>query len=717
MRNKKGLYIQLYNIHGLIRGNNLELGVDADTGGQTKYVLELAESLSKNPDVDKVEILTRLIKDKSLSDDYSVKNEVVNEKLSIVRIRCGGQKYIRKELLWEHLEEFVDKSIKYLKSGKRLPDVVHSHYADAGYVCTQLTRLLGVPMIHTGHSHGRLKRENLITDGMSVEDIEKRYKISTRIDAEEMALSYADRIIASTNHEKDHQYAFYKNVDYKKFVILPPGVDLEKFYPYIQSREWTGENSQLRSNIRDELLKFFTNINKPLILSLCRPEKRKNISGLIKAYGENKELQERANLAIFAGIRKDIQKMPDIEKDVLTEMLLLMDKYNLYGKMAIPKKHDFEYEVPELYRIAADTQGVFVNSAFHENFGLTLIEAASTGLPIVSTKVGGPHDIINNLENGRLVDVKDSANIAKGILDLITNEKIWNDCSRNGINRINNYYSWDAHTSKYLETIYNVLEQQESNPKTFISTGKRLFDYNRLIMLDIDETITGDPDGIAALSKLLEDRPADAGFGVATGRNVNLAINILSEIGFIKPDLIVSSVGSEIYYYDGKEYSYSTSWAAHIKNSWKPDRIEGLMRNFDFLEKQEEDNQRDFKLSYNNLGTLKDLEQVKKILSEKRIKTNLIISHGTYVDFLPYRASKGRAIRYLSYRWNIPHDKILVGGDSGNDEDMLTGELLGVVVANHSPELAKLKGRRRIYFSDKKYANGVIDGIKHYDFC
>lgn len=707
----------MYNIHGLIRGNNLELGVDADTGGQTKYVLELAESLSKNPDVDKVEILTRLIKDKSLSDDYSVKNEVVNEKLSIVRIRCGGQKYIRKELLWEHLEEFVDKSIKYLKSGKRLPDVVHSHYADAGYVCTQLTRLLGVPMIHTGHSHGRLKRENLITDGMSVEDIEKRYKISTRIDAEEMALSYADRIIASTNHEKDHQYAFYKNVDYKKFVILPPGVDLEKFYPYIQSREWTGENSQLRSNIRDELLKFFTNINKPLILSLCRPEKRKNISGLIKAYGENKELQERANLAIFAGIRKDIQKMPDIEKDVLTEMLLLMDKYNLYGKMAIPKKHDFEYEVPELYRIAADTQGVFVNSAFHENFGLTLIEAASTGLPIVSTKVGGPHDIINNLENGRLVDVKDSANIAKGILDLITNEKIWNDCSRNGINRINNYYSWDAHTSKYLETIYNVLEQQESNPKTFISTGKRLFDYNRLIMLDIDETITGDPDGIAALSKLLEDRPADAGFGVATGRNVNLAINILSEIGFIKPDLIVSSVGSEIYYYDGKEYSYSTSWAAHIKNSWKPDRIEGLMRNFDFLEKQEEDNQRDFKLSYNNLGTLKDLEQVKKILSEKRIKTNLIISHGTYVDFLPYRASKGRAIRYLSYRWNIPHDKILVGGDSGNDEDMLTGELLGVVVANHSPELAKLKGRRRIYFSDKKYANGVIDGIKHYDFC
>lgn len=717
MLEKKGLYIQLYNIHGLIRGNNLELGVDADTGGQTKYVLELAESLSNHPDVEKVEILTRMINDKNISDDYSVKNEQINDKLSIVRIRCGGQKYIRKELLWEHLEEFVDKSIKYLKAGNRLPDIIHSHYADAGYVCTQLTRLLGIPMIHTGHSHGRLKRENLLTDGMSPDEIERKYKISTRIEAEEMALSYADMIIASTNHEKDHQYSFYKNVNYKKFVILPPGVDLEKFYPYIQSREWTGENSQLRSNIRDELLKFFTNIHKPLILSLCRPEKRKNISGLIEAYGENSELQERANLAIFAGIRRDIQKMPEIEKDVLTEMLLLMDKYNLYGRMAIPKKHDFEHEVPELYRIAAETHGVFVNSAFHENFGLTLIEAASSGLPIVSTKVGGPYDIISNLENGRLVDVKDSANIAEGVLSLITDEKAWNDSSRNGINRIDNYYSWTAHTEKYLEAIEKMLEQQESNPKTFISTGKRLFDYQRLIMLDIDDTITGDEQGVAALNTLMQKRPKDTGFGVATGRSVDSAKKLLSEIGFIKPDLIVSSVGAEIYYYDGNEYSFSTSWAAHIKNSWKPKRIEGLMRNFDFLEKQVEENQRDFKLSYNNLGSLEDLEQVKKLLSEKRIKTNLIISHGTYVDFLPYRASKGRAIRYLSYRWNIPHDKILVSGDSGNDEDMLTGELLGVVVGNHGPELAKLKGRRRIYFSEASFANGVIEGLKYYDFC
>ena len=67
-----GLYIQLYSIHGLIRGQNLELGRDADTGGQTKYVLELAKTLSEDDRVERVELVTRQIKDKSVSSEYSV---------------------------------------------------------------------------------------------------------------------------------------------------------------------------------------------------------------------------------------------------------------------------------------------------------------------------------------------------------------------------------------------------------------------------------------------------------------------------------------------------------------------------------------------------------------------------------------------------------------------------------------------------------------------
>jgi len=83
---EKGLYIQLYSIHGLIRGQNLELGRDADTGGQTKYVLELAKTLSEDERVERVELVTRQIKDKEVSSDYSKQEEKINDKFSIMAV-------------------------------------------------------------------------------------------------------------------------------------------------------------------------------------------------------------------------------------------------------------------------------------------------------------------------------------------------------------------------------------------------------------------------------------------------------------------------------------------------------------------------------------------------------------------------------------------------------------------------------------------------------
>lgn len=47
--------ITLISLHGLIRGHDCELGRDADTGGQVKYVLELARELAAQPMVREVE--------------------------------------------------------------------------------------------------------------------------------------------------------------------------------------------------------------------------------------------------------------------------------------------------------------------------------------------------------------------------------------------------------------------------------------------------------------------------------------------------------------------------------------------------------------------------------------------------------------------------------------------------------------------------------------
>ena len=79
-KSSQGLYILLFSVHGLIRSQDIELGRDADTGGQVKYVLELAEHLGQRPEVARVDLFTRWIRDKKLSSDYSVPIEPISER-------------------------------------------------------------------------------------------------------------------------------------------------------------------------------------------------------------------------------------------------------------------------------------------------------------------------------------------------------------------------------------------------------------------------------------------------------------------------------------------------------------------------------------------------------------------------------------------------------------------------------------------------------------
>ncbi|MBT8370809.1 MAG: glycosyltransferase, partial [Deltaproteobacteria bacterium] len=297
-------YIQIFSVHGLLRSENMELGRDADTGGQIKYVVELANALSRRDDVRKVELFTRLVVDKSVSEDYAKSIEKVNDKFRIVRIQCGGRKYIRKELLWPHLDEYVDKTIKFIKRQKAIPDIVHGHYPDGGYVAMQLAEIFGVPFIYTGHSLGRTKLQRLMRDGMKKAEIIKKYKIDYRIQNEEAILKEADLVVTSTSQEIKEQYGQYKNKDLPKFKLIPPGLDLNKFYPYYRDMLPEAEKNEVQmyaqASVLDELNRFFMHPDRPLILSLCRPDKRKNITGLIEAYGEDLELQSMANLAVFA---------------------------------------------------------------------------------------------------------------------------------------------------------------------------------------------------------------------------------------------------------------------------------------------------------------------------------------------------------------------------------------------------------------------------------
>lgn len=442
------IYIVMISIHGLVRGENLELGRDADTGGQTRYVIELTRALACQPEVAQVDLVTRSIKDRNLSQDYQVPVETLGPKARIIRINAGPDSYIVKEDLWEHLDSFSEQLYTWLYSQGRRPDVLHSHYADAAYVGVRISQQTGLPLIHTGHSLGRDKKQRLEALGLSNGEMDNRYRMAKRISAEEDVLSCAKLVIASTRNEIAEQYQLYDCYNAKKISVIPPGTDLSQFHP---PATVNGSCAFARC-----LKKYLNDPNKPIILALSRPDERKNIIALLESYGKCKRLQQLANLVIVSGNRDDIRELSVSAKNVLTELLLVIDCHELNGLVAMPKHH-LASDVADIYRLAASSKGVFVNPALTEPFGLTLLEAAASGLPLVATVFGGPVDIVGNCKNGLLVDPLDEASISKAILKILENKELWTTFSNNGQVNVAKFYTWEAHAKIYLEIISGII--------------------------------------------------------------------------------------------------------------------------------------------------------------------------------------------------------------------------------------------------------------------
>ena len=150
----------------------------------------------------------------------------------------------------------------------------------------ELATAFDTPFLFTGHSLGRTKKEKLLCDGLTTTRINKQYKIDKRISIEEKIIRQADHIIASTQQEIEEQYGLYENTTKKqKITVIPPGIDLETFYPFydlqFDSESIDEETKQTRFTLLNELHRFWSVAEKPFILALCRPDHRKNLSGLL----------------------------------------------------------------------------------------------------------------------------------------------------------------------------------------------------------------------------------------------------------------------------------------------------------------------------------------------------------------------------------------------------------------------------------------------------
>ncbi|MCB2262276.1 MAG: HAD-IIB family hydrolase [Candidatus Thiosymbion ectosymbiont of Robbea hypermnestra] len=696
--------ILLLSIHGLIRGKELELGRDADTGGQTLYVVDLARALAERDDVDRVDLVTRRIPDPAVAADYAAPVEPLSGKARILRIDAGPDEYLAKEQLWDHLDGFMDNLVAVLNAEGRMPDLVHSHYADAGYVGVRLSNLLGVPLVHTGHSLGRDKRQRLLSAGLSDEAIDATYNMNRRVDAEEEVLAGADLVIASTNNEIGAQYGLYDYYQPKRMAVIPPGTDLSRFYPP------TPKDPPIAC--ADQVRRFLQDPDKPLILALSRADTRKNNQTLLEAYGESKALQKIANLLIVAGNRDDIRDLDEGSQAVLTDLLIGIDAHDLYGHIALPK-HLQQDQVAELYRLAAASDGVFVNPALTEPFGLTLLEAAASGLPLVATENGGPVDIIGNCDNGILVDPLDKAAIADALLQLLSDPERYRRLRDNGIAKVREHYSWQAHAERYLEHTKPLLKHHAPIP---LAPNRGIRYRDRALFTDIDQSLVGDAEGVGQFVARMEENRKRTTFGIITGRRFDSALTELKQHGIPSPDVLIASLGTEIYH--APWLTLDTYWKEHIDYLWRPATVHRVLSGFPGLELQPKSEQTHFKLSYHyDPEQPPRLEEITSQLRTQDVTANLIRSFGKFLDITPSRASKGQALRYIAQRWGIPLERILVAGGSGADEDMMRGNTLAVVVANrHGEELSQLEDLERIYFADQPYALGILEAAEHYDF-
>lgn len=244
-------------------------------------------------------------------------------------------------------------------------------------------------------------------------------------------------------------------------------------------------------------------------------------------------------------------------------------------------------------------------------------------------------------------------------------------------------------------------------------TTNKLLVANRLLISDIDNTLLGDRIALKELMDYLQS--SEIAFGVATGRSVSSAKQILEEWKVSLPDLWITSVGSEIHY--GEDMQADLDWCEHINYQWQPELVRHAIAKLSGIKLQTAEGQRTHKISYLvDPAKSPSIEEIQVHLRKYQLQVQAIYSHQEFLDILPLRASKGDAVNYCANKWNFSMKNILVAGDSGNDEQMLTSEAKAVVVGNYSAELEKLRGQDHVYFTDGNYAQGIVEAIAYYQW-